>query len=228
MKIKDLPKSEGHRKRLREKFLQGGLDGFLDYEIVELLLTLGTPRKDCKPAAKEAIKKFGNLQGVLEASPEELQQIRGLGPHNVFGLKLFQAVSTRYAKERLPKTITLDSSRAAINFLKEKIGREKKEHFYMLALNSRNHLAKMSNISVGTLNVSLVHPREVFRGAIEAAAAKVLIAHNHPSGDPEPSEGDLMITQKLVEAGKILDIEVVDHIIVTADNYTSFKEQKLL
>ena len=228
MKIKDLPKIEGHRRRLREKFLQGGLDGFLDYEIVELLLTLGTPRKDCKAIAKSVTEKFSDLRGVLEASPEELQQIRGLGPHNVFGLKLFQAVSTRYAKERLPKTITLDSSQAAVAFLQEKIGREKKEHFYMLALDSKNHLLKMGNISIGTLNASLVHPREVFKEAIQTSAAKVIIAHNHPSGDPEPSEGDETITQKLVEAGKILEIEVADHIIITSGSYTSFKEQKLL
>jgi len=228
MKIKDLPKIEGHRKRLREKFLQGGLDGFLDYEIVELLLTLGTPRKDCKAVAKTATEKFGDLRGVLEASPEELQHIRGLGPHNVFGLKLFQAVSTRYAKEGLPKAIALDSSQAAVTFLKEKIGREKKEHFYMLALDSRNNLLKMSNVSIGTLNESLVHPREVFKEAIQATAAKVIIAHNHPSGDSKPSEGDLMITQKLVDAGKILEIEVADHIIVTNNSYLSFREQKLL
>ena len=228
MKNKNLSKTEGHRKRLREKFLQGGLDGFLDYEIVELLLTLGTPRRDCKAMAKTVTEQFGDLRGVLEASPEELQQIRGLGPHNVFGLKLFQAVSTRYAKERLPKTITLDSSHAAVAFLQEKIGGEKKEHFYMLALDSKNHLLKMGNISIGTLNASLVHPREVFKEAIQTSAAKVIIAHNHPSGDPEPSEGDETITQKLVEAGKILEIEVADHIIVTSDSYTSFKEQKLL
>lgn len=237
MKIKDLPKVDrpqktypnaGHRKRLRERFLQSGLDGFHDYEIVELLLTLGTPMKDCKQMAKEAMQSFGGLRGVLEASYEELRRVRGIGPSNAFGLKLFQAVSTRYAKERLPKTITLDSSQAAVAFLQEKIGREKKEHFYMLALDSKNHLLKMSNISIGTLNASLVHPREVFKEAIQTSAAKVIIAHNHPSGDPEPSEGDETITQKLVEAGKILEIEVADHIIVTSNSYTSFKEQKLL
>lgn len=228
MKVKVAPKTEGHRKRLREKFLQGGLDGFLDYEIVELLLTLGTPRKDCKAIAKVATERFGGMSGVLEASPEELRQIRGLGPHNVFGLKLFQALFTRYAKEKLPKKIALDSSQAAVAFLKEKIGKEKKEHFYMLALDSRNNLLTMSNISVGTLDASLVHPREVFKGAIQATAAKVIIAHNHPSGDPEPSEGDLMITQKLVDAGKILEIEVADHIIVTGSDHVSFKERKLI
>ena len=112
--------------------------------------------------------------------------------------------------------------------LGEKIGKEKREHFYMLALDSRSNLLKMSNVSIGTLEASLAHPREVFREAIHVTAAKVIIAHNHPSGDPEPSEGDLMITQKLVDAGKILEIEVADHIIVTSNNYLSFKEQKLL
>ena len=228
VKIKDLSKIKGHRKRLRERFLQGGLDGFLDYEIVELLLTLGTPRKDCKSVAKEAAKKFGGLRGVLEAASEELRQIKGLGPHNIFGLKLFQALSTHYAKEKLPKKITLDSPQAVAIFLQEKIGREKKEHFYILALDSRNNLVKLNNVSTGTLDASLVHPREVFKEAIQASAAQVIIAHNHPSGDTEPSEGDLVITNRLVEAGKILEIEVVDHIIVTSNSFLSFKERKLL
>lgn len=228
VKIKDLQKVKGHRKRLRERFLQGGLDGFLDYEIVELLLTLGTPRKDCKPIAKEATKKFGGLRGVLEAAHEELRQIKGLGQHNVFGLKFFRALSTHYAKEKLPKKITFDSPQVVAAFLQEKIGREKKEHFYILALDSRNNLIKMNNVSTGTLDASLVHPREVFKEAIQASAAQVIIAHNHPSGDPEPSEGDLVITNRLVEAGKILEIAVVDHIIVTNNNFLSFKERKLL
>ena len=228
MKIKDLQKGNGHRRRLRERFLQGGLDGFLDYEIVELLLTLGTPRKDCKPVAKEATKKFDGLRGVLEAAPEELQQINGLGPHNIFGLKLFQALSMRYAKEKLPKKITFDSPQVVATFLQEKIGREKKEHFYILALDSGNNLVKMNNVSTGTLDASLVHPREVFKEAIQASAAKVIIAHNHPSGDTEPSKADLVITNRLVEAGKILGIAVVDHIIVTNNNFLSFNERKLL
>jgi DNA repair protein RadC len=228
VKIKDLQKVKGHRKRLRERFLQGGLDGFLDYEIVELLLTLGTPRKDCKVVAKEATKKFGGLRGVLEAAPEEICQIKGLGAHNIFGLKLFQALSMHYAKEKLPKKISFDFPKAVATFLQEKIGREKKEHFYFLALDSKNNLVKMNNVSIGILDSSLVHPREVFKEAIQASAAKVIVAHNHPSGDLEPSEGDLIITQKLVEAGKILGIEVVDHIIVTSNNFLSFKERKLL
>lgn len=220
-------KMAGHRKRLRNRFLRGGLVGFLDYEIVEILLTLGTPRKNCKQMAKQAIKKFGGLQGVLDASVEELQQIKGIGPHNVFGIKLFQAISERYAKDTIPAKILMDSPRNAADYLKKKIGRENKEHFVILYLNTRNDLI-VNNVSIGTLNASLVHPREVFKGAVHAHAAQVIVAHNHPSGNTEPSEDDLTLTKRLVEAGKILGIEVIDHIIVTNNAYLSFKEKKLI
>lgn len=232
-KIKDLPKGEkqkgaGHRERLRTRFLETGFDGFLDYEVVELLLTLGTPRRDCKQIAKEAIKKFGGLQKVLDASPEELQQIEGVGPFNIFGLKLFQAVSERYQKEKILKKSSLTSPKAVAKYLREKLGREKKEYFVILSLDSRNNLIKISDVSIGTLNANLVHPREVFKEAIFASAAQVILAHNHPSGDTEPSEDDLEITKELVKAGKILGIKVVDHIIITRNGFLSFKEKGLI
>ncbi len=228
MKIKDLGKVAGHRKRLRDRFLQSGLDGFLDYEIVELLLTLGTPRRDCKQMAKEIIKKFRRLNDVLDASPEELKQIKGIGPKNIFGLKLFQAISERYAKEKIPKKISLISSQAVANYLREKIGKEKKEHFLILSLDSRNNLIRENIVSIGTINANLVHPREVFKEAIDARAASVIVAHNHPSGDTEPSEDDLTITKRLTEAGKIMGIDVLDHIIITKNKVFSFKEKGLI
>ncbi|MEW6407702.1 MAG: DNA repair protein RadC [Patescibacteria group bacterium] len=228
-KIKDISKGAGHRGRLRTKFLQSGLDGFLDYEIVELLLTLGTPRKDCKQMAKEAIKKFKGLPGVLDASLEELQQIKRIEPLNAFGIKLFQAVAERYAKEKIPKKILLDSAEAVADYLRKKFGREKKEHFLIVSLDTRNNLIKISNVSIGTLNANLIHPREVFKEAIDARAASIIIAHNHPSGDPEPSADDLAITKRLVEAGKIMGIEVLDHIIIAKNKHPfSFKEKKLI
>jgi len=225
---KDLRKMEGHRKRLRERFLSGGLDGFLDYEIVELLLTLGTPRKDCKQMAKEATQKFKGLREVLEASFEELQEIKGIGPSNVFGIKLFQAISERYAKEKISKKIPLTSSALVADFLRQKIGREKKEHFFILTLDSHNCLIKDIDISVGTLNANLVHPREVFKEAIRFSAAQIIIAHNHPSGDPKASPDDVAITRRLEEAAKIFGIELLDHIIVTKDSFSSLKEQGLI
>jgi len=234
MKIKDLPKvgqkhkGAGHRKRLRDRFLQSGLDGFLDYEIIELLLTLGTPMKDCKQMAKEAIKMFGGLQGVLDASFEELQKIKGIGPSNAFGIKLFQAISEKYAREKMPKKVPLTSPQAVIGYLKEKIGREKKEHFVVLVLDSRNNLISINDVSVGTLNASLVHPREVFEPALKNLGAHVIIAHNHPSGDPKPSKEDVEVTKDLIAAGRILGVEVLDHIIITKSEYFSFKDEGLI
>lgn len=237
MKIKNLPKVErlrekhkgtGHRKRLRDKFLESGLDGFLDYEIVELLLTLGTPMKDCKQMAKEAIKMFGGLRGALDASFEELQQVNGIGPSNAFGIKLFQAISEKYAREKMPKKIPLSSPQAVVNYLKEKIGKEKKEHFVILALDSYNHLISINDVSTGTLNASLVHPREVFQSAISHSATQIIVAHNHPSGDPKPSKEDIKISKTLVAAGKIIDIDVLDHIIVSKSGFCSLKEMNLI
>ncbi len=237
MKMQDVPKIErprekhkgaGHRKRLRDRFLQSGLHGFLDYEIVELLLTLGTPRKDCKQIAKQAIEEFGGLRGVLDASLEDLQKIKGIGPSNAFGIKLFQAVSERFAKEHIPEKITLNSSKAVADFLQKSIGRENKEHFVVLSLDAHNRLIKISNISVGSLNTSIVHPREVFKEAIQSSAAQIIIAHNHPSGNLEASPEDVALTRRLEEAAKIFGIELLDHIIVAEDNYFSLKEQNLI
>ena len=234
-RIKDLPKGAGHRKRLRERFLQSGLDGFLNYEIVELLLTLGGSIKDCKQQAKQAIKEFGGLRNTLDAPPEELQQIKGIGPSSIFGLKLFQAISERYAKEKIPKKIPLTSPKEVADYLRQKLGREKKENFVILSLDNRSNLIKDSNnlmkdaiVSIGTLNANLVHPREVFKEAIDSRAASVILVHNHPSGDPEPSEDDLEITKRIVEAGKIIGIDVLDHIIITKNKVFSFKEKKLI
>src|SRR3989338_7107276 len=228
METKVPQKGAGHRKRLRKRFLQGGLNSFLDYEIVELLLTLGTPRKDCKQMAKDAIKEFRGLRGVLDASLEELQEIKGIGPANAFGVKLFQNVSERYSREQIPEKVTLDSSETVAKFLQKSIGRQKKENFVMLSLDTRNNLVKISDISVGTLNASIVHPREVFKEAVQASAAQIIIAHNHPSGNSEPSPEDVALTRRLEEAAKIFGIELLDHIIVTQDKFSSLKEQGLI
>ncbi|HUD19264.1 MAG TPA: DNA repair protein RadC [Patescibacteria group bacterium] len=225
---KDLYKNAGHRKRLRDRFLQSGFDGFVDYEIIELLLTLGTPRKDCKQTAKNAIKKFGGLYGTLDASLEELQKIKGIGQYNAFGLKLFQAITERLAREQVPKKITLNSLKSVANYLQMSIGRKKKEYFVMLSIDSRNNLIKVSNISVGSLNESVVHPREVFKEAIQSSAAQILIAHNHPSDNPEASPEDVALTRRLVEVARIFDIQLLDHIIVTKNNFFSLKEQNLI
>lgn len=220
--IKKIHSSEGHRKRLREKFLDSGLSGFFDYEIVELLLTLGTPRKDCKQIAKDAIEKFKSLKGVLDADVSELTMINGIGPSNVLGIILFRAISEKYSKEKISPKILLNSSKLVADYLQTKIGNKKEEHFMILYFDTRNKLIN-EEISIGTLNASLVHPREVFKKAIKDNVAQIIIAHNHPSGDSKPSEEDKSTTKRLVEAGKLVGISILDHLIITSDGYFSFK-----
>lgn len=219
--------TEGHRKRLRQRFLQSGLDGFLDYEIIELLLTLGTPRRDCKKQAREAVKIFKGLHGVLDATIEELQQVNGIGPTNAFGIKLFQAISERYAKENINTKIILDSPNIVREYLRQKIGKMHKEHFAVLYLDSKNGLIT-DVVSIGTLNASLVHPREVFDKAILNHVSHVIVAHNHPSGDFTPSSDDISTTTRLVDSGKLLGIAVIDHIIISKTGYFSFQEKGLI
>lgn len=217
----------GHRQRLRAKFLLNGLDGFLDYEVVELLLTLATPRRDCKQQAKAAISKFGSLKKTLEASSVELREVPGLGPTNIVGILLFQSLQERYAKETLEKKLSLNSPLEIASYVKAKIGKEKQEHFIIMFFNTRNELI-YSDISVGTINASLVHPREVFSEAIAQHASHIVVAHNHPSGDPTPSDEDILTTRRLVEAGKIIGINLVDHLVVSISGHASFRELSLL
>jgi len=218
-------KGSGHRKRLRQKFLNGGFEGFLDYEIVELLLTLGTPRKDCKESAKKAIKRFGTLEGVLSASSEELQKIKDIGPHNIFGINLLPALMERYLKEKLPKKIQLNTPKEIVEYLQHKIGNQKKESFLILSLDSRNKLIRMDTISVGSLNANIVHPREVFKDAIRASAASIILVHNHPSGNVEPSYEDINVTKDIVKTGKVVGIIVKDHIIISRCEFFSFRKE---
>lgn len=223
-------KGEGHRKRLRDKFLKVGLSAFLDYEIVELLLTLGTPRRDCKQQAKAALKKFKGLRGVLDASLEELQQIKGIGPLNAFGIKIFQEISQRYLKEKIVgKTIELKSSKAVFDYLYQSMPKEKKEVFKVLFLDGKNKLIEVEDLFEGSLTSSAVYPREIMKIAIiKYTAAALIFVHNHPSGDPHPSESDKEITKELVSAGEVMEIKVLDHIIIGGNKYFSFADEGLL
>ncbi|MBN2466572.1 MAG: hypothetical protein JXD19_00335, partial [Deltaproteobacteria bacterium] len=160
------PKGEGHRKRLREKFLKSGLGGFHDYEIIELLLTVGTPRKDCKAQAKAAIKKFKTLRGTLEASPDELQEIKGIGPHNVFGIKLVQEVARKFLKEKVMEKPLCSSSRAVFDYLYHAMRDLKKEVFKVIFLDGKNRIIEIEDLFEGTLNSSPVYPREIIKRAL--------------------------------------------------------------
>ena len=216
---------EGHRKRLREKFLSSGLAGFHDYEVIELLLTLGTPRKDCKPAAKAALNRFKSLQGVFEASKEELCRVEGIGPKNVFGIKLIKAVAQRYLEKKLLGKETIHNSRDLINYLNSYIRDRNRESFVMILLDAKNRVLATQTLSEGTLTASSVYPREIVRTALEHHAAAVIFAHNHPSGDTKPSHEDISITRQLVFACKVMGIQVHEHLIIGGDGHFSFADE---
>ncbi len=220
--------NEGHRQRLREKFLNSGLDGFHDYEIIELLLTLGTPRTDCKQPAKDALKKWGSLKAVLEAPPKELKKIKGIGDHNVFGLKLTQDVARRYLADRIVDMDYIQSSEDVLNYLRHNLRDKSQELFMVIYLNGRNQILKMETLFEGTLNTSAVYPREVVKKALENDASALVLVHNHPSGNPSPSKDDLTITKKLKESARTIDIYIHDHLIIAGNDVYSFADHGLI
>ena len=218
-------KGAGHRKRLRQRFLANGLEGFHDYEVIELLLTLATPRKDCKDAAKAVLKRFKTLQGSLEASQQELCKISGIGPKNLLGIKLIKAVADRYLEKKLIHKDAINDSRALFDYLYHQIGDKRRECFKVIFLNSKNQVIAADTISEGTLTASSVYPREVIQAALSHDAAALIFAHNHPSGDPQPSSEDVAVTRQLVFAGKVMGMVVHEHIIVGDNHYFSFADQ---
>jgi DNA repair protein RadC len=220
--------SKGHRKRLRERFGESGLEGFHDYEVVELLLTLGTPRRDCKPQAKEALKKFKTLRGVLQAPSAELQRIRGIGPVSVLGIKLVREVAQRLLKEQLLGEPYCNSSREVFDYLFYAMRDLPRETFKVLFLSTKNQVIAVESLFEGTLNASAVYPREIMKKALEHNAAALVFAHNHPSGDPEPSDDDHRITREMVFAGAVMQIKVLDHIIIGDNRYFSFADAGLI
>ena len=216
--------AEGHRRRLRERFLSAGLGGFHDYEVLELLLTLGTPRKDCKPVAKAALRRFGSLAAVLEASPRELCEVEGIGPKNLFGIKLIPAVCERYLERRLTEKTILHHSQALFEYLDQSMRNKKREQFRVLFLDAKNRLLGIQTLFEGTLTASSVYPREVVRAALDHHAAALIFAHNHPSGDPQPSPEDTALTRRLLEACQLMDLTVHEHIIIGNGRYYSYAD----
>ena len=218
-------KGDGHRQRLRERFLAGGLAGFQDYEVVELLLTLGTPRKDCKVAAKEVMKRFGTLQGVFEATCAELSEVPGIGPKNSFGLRLIKAAADRYLAGRAAAVNPLSNAGEVLDYLNSHLRDKSRESFLVLFLDAKNRVLAMETLFEGTLTASAVYPREVIRAALDHRAAALIFAHNHPSGDPSPSREDMALTRQLICAARLLGITVHEHLIVGREGIYSFADQ---
>jgi DNA repair protein RadC len=221
-------RGEGHRRRLREKFLTSGLSGFHDYEVIELLLSLSTPRKDCKPSAKLLMKRFKNFQGVLEANREDLCRVEGVGRTNSLGILLIKAVADRYLTARILLGDVVKNSEDLMAYLNQVIGYKAKEHFVGIFLDAKNRVLASEVLSSGSLTSSSVYPREVIIHALGHQAAAVIFAHNHPSGDISPSTSDLQITKKLVFALNHVGILVHEHIITGSQGVFSFAEKGLI
>jgi DNA repair protein RadC len=207
-------KGAGHRQRLRDKFLELGLSGLTDSEVLELLLTLGTPRKDCKDLARAILKQFGTLAGALEASGAELQLLPGVGPKNAFALHFIHAVARRYLKQRLNQKDYLRSSSEVGDYLVHAMRDLKREVFLVILLDASHAIIDCLQISEGTLNRNTVHPREVIKLALDHHAAAMVVAHNHPSGALEPSREDRLLTRSLFLALAFAGVQLLDHLIV--------------
>jgi DNA repair protein RadC len=221
-------KGEGHRKRLRERFLQSGLQGFHDYEVLELLLSLNTPRKDCKQSAKELLKRFKTLPAVMEARPEELKAIEGVGPANCLGIRLIKEVADRYLETRIISRDVLKNQEDLLAYLKHSICHKTKEVFAAIFLDAKNRVLTSKILFTGTLTTSAIYPREVIINAIQHNCASVIFAHNHPSGDADPSKSDIKITKKLFYALKYVEIVLHEHIIIAQNGIFSFAANGLI
>jgi len=220
MKLKDLPKVDRPREKL-EKYGPGKLS---NSELLAVLLGTGIKGTNVVELSSKILKKFGG-NGLAEADVKELKNTFGLGSAKACEISACFELGRRLLKDK--KSALLLSPEDVWNELKD-IRNHKKEHFVVLFLNTRNQEIQREIISIGTINASLIHPREVFEPAVKNLASHVIIAHNHPSGDTEPSLEDIELTKRLIEAGKIMGIEIIDHIIVSNTNFLSFKEKKLI
>jgi len=219
---------QGHYSRLRQRFLSAGIDGFLDYEVVELLLKLADNRRDQKITAKLLLNTFKSLRGVLEANPEQLKKIKGIGDANIFGLKLVQSVARRYLKEQIIGENYIQSSENVLDYLRHNLRDRGREVFLVVLLNGRNQVLDIVELFEGTLTTSAVYPREVIKLILEKDAAAVIFVHNHPSGNPNPSKDDQNLTQKLKAACSTIDVQLHDHLIIAGNEYTSMADKGMV
>lgn len=227
--------AKGHRERVRKKFLENGFNGLEDYEVLELLLFYVIPRKDTKAIAKELIKKFKTLANVLKADTLELKTINGLGDVAITFLKMIGALPARIYKDELKnqKLIKDDKNKISdkevlLSFLRNKIGYEDVEKFYVIYLSSSNEVIAFEESSSGTLDRSSIYPREIYKRVIMENAKSIIIAHNHPSGNTCPSKCDIDITNEITKGLKNFGALLLEHIIITRDSYFSFLEEGLI
>lgn len=222
--------ASGHRQRLRDRFERSGLDGFAEYEVVELLLTLALPRGDVKPTAKELIRRFHNLRGILDAPLEDLRAVDRIGVVTPVALKVVRETAQLYLQQQAEGREQFADPEALSRFWRLKIGAIPREVFEVAYLDSGLRLLRdgVERLEEGTVDRAAVYPRQLMEAAIRRSAQALIVAHNHPNGDVQPSEQDKTLTRALALAGATLQIKVHDHLIVSIDNTFSFREAGLL
>lgn len=218
----------GHRERLRERFLSGGISALADYELLELLLTYSIPRRDVKPLAKALLRKFGSVSNVFNANKEQLIDVKGLGERSATLIKLIYACHIKHFEDKMLGSNPLSNPEDVVNFAKVFLANRRYETLLLIFVNSKNKVCGYEISSSGTVDSSLAYPRNVMVRAVERKANGLLIVHNHPSGDPTPSSEDKDVTKKMKEAARTMDVRFLDHIVVGTSGYYSFLENNMI
>jgi DNA repair protein RadC len=224
----DLPHYTGHRERLKTRFRENGPETMADYELLELLLFQAVPRRDTKPLAKALLAKFGSFSEVLAAPEAQLLEVPGIGEGVAHHLKLVKAAAQRFARDGIRDRPLLDSWKAVTDYCQAEMAYETVEQFRILFLNKKNQLIANEVQQTGTVDHTPVYPREVVKRALELSATAIILVHNHPSGDPTPSNADIEMTKSVVDIAKPLGIVVHDHIIVGRSGHVSFRGLRLI
>ncbi|WAC29003.1 MULTISPECIES: RadC family protein [unclassified Ancylobacter] len=222
------PHFVGHRERLRERFRQAGAEALADYEMLELVLFRAVPRADVKPLAKRLIERFGSFAEVITATPQRLREVKGVGEAIITEFKIVAASVERVTREGMRGRPVLSSWSAVLAHCRASMAFAEKEQFRILFLDKRNQLILDEVQQRGTVDHTPVYPREVVKRALELAASAVILVHNHPSGDPTPSNADIQMTKTIIDVAKPLGIEVHDHIIVGKDGHASLRGMRLI
>ena len=218
----------GHRARLRKRLLQGGAEALADYEVLEYLLFAAIKQGDTKPVAKALIDRFGSLSGVMNADPGALQDVKGVGETSAAALKSVALAARRMARSEVEQKPVLGSWQALLDYLAIDMAHLTVERVRVLYLNAQNRLILDHHVGDGSIDEAAIHPREVIRRGLDIGATALILVHNHPSGNPEPSRADIHITNKIAEAGRLLGITVHDHVIIGRGGHTSLRAKGLI
>jgi len=224
----ETPHYHGHRERLRERFFSAGADALTDYELLEMALFAAIPRRDTKPLAKALLKKFGSFAEVIHAPEARLREVDGVKDASINQLKLIAAAADRIARGEIRRNVALSSWNEVIDYCRSSMAFADKEQFRLLFLDKRNQLISDEVQQIGTIDHTPVYPREVIKRALELSATALILVHNHPSGDPTPSQADIQMTRAIVDIAAPLGIAVHDHIIVGKNGHASLKGMKLI